>query len=245
MTYKKITILLLAIGTLVPNFLTAQNKNRIAIQTGLFHATFDNTPLFNNKRTIENSRIRYPSGYFGGYLNESLGIIYERKIINNSSLSLEYMSQRAWFRNDMNAFTTNDKGPYLVSKMIKKINIGYNRRIRLSSKIDFMYGAGVDYIWGQEAVYLYSSPGDWWYYSDFRRINRNDLGFNIRTGIEFSPIKRITLYTNFDFLGIAFLNAKDLEGNDSFSFFKEKYGIDYLPSRWDISWQFGIGFNFN
>lgn len=242
---KKLMYLLLMLGAFAPSFLTAQN-NRIAIQTGLFHITFDKTPLFNSMKTTTKILLRNPYSYFGGHFNESLGFHYERKLINNTSLSLEYMSHNVTYEYIFKGLSTKDKGPFLVSKMTKKININYNRKVRLSNKIEFVYGGGVNYIWGEEMVYLFSNATNWGGYEPhFYSIYRNDVGFNIRTGIEYSPIKRITLYTNFDFLGIAFLNAKGLNGDDSYRFFKDKYNVDHLPSRWDISWQFGIGFNFN
>jgi hypothetical protein len=64
------------------------------------------------------------------------------------------------------------------------------------------------------------------------------------TGIEYTPIKWITLFTNFDFLGIAYLGAEDVYGNNAADFYKVKFDLKNIPSRYDLSWRFGIGINF-
>lgn len=109
------------------------------------------------------------------------------------------------------------------------------------------FNGGLNYIWGVEVVMVPSF--------DYQRdiflpnIKRSDFGFNLRAGVEYSPLKWLTLYTDFDFLGIFYLrkpNPKDYPAEIPLTkaYLEKKYGISYLPSRWDLSWHFGIGFNF-
>jgi hypothetical protein len=66
-----------------------------------------------------------------------------------------------------------------------------------------------------------------------------DIGLNARAGIEYSPLKWLTLYSKFDFIGFVYLHNKkaiqELQG---------LYGYDNYPHRFDLSWRFRIGFNF-
>jgi len=238
---KLILSFFIILGGLPPSIILCQNRNRIAIQTGLFHLSFDKTPLITNTKTTNKVLIKNPQSYFGGYLNESLGFLYKRNLHKKSSISLEYMSHKTGYY--FSGFTDKVMGPFLVAKNTKAINLSFHQKFYLSDKWKWVLGSGLNYIWGRELVYLYSTPTSYGsYHPHFHNINRNDLGFNIRTGFEYTPAKKITLYSNFDFLGVAFLGTS---GKNSHQYFKDEYGIDYLPSRWDVSWQFGIGYNFN
>lgn len=232
---------IIILGVSTPSIILSQNKNRIAIQTGLFHLHFDKTPLLTNTKTTNKLLLRNPHSYFGGYFNESLGFMYERKLPKETTFSLEYMTQKTGYY--FSGFTDNVKGPFLIAKNTKKVNLSYHKKIRLFEKWKWAVGSGLNYLWGDELVYLYSTPTSYGsFHPHFHNIYRNDFGFNIRTGIEYTPTERITLYSDFDFLGVAFLGTS---GKKSHQYFKDEYGIDYLPSRWDVSWQFGIGYNFN
>lgn len=233
-----ITILLI-VGAIAPTILFAQNKNRISIQTGLFHYFFDQTPIVNsmqnpNKRTVNN--------LLGGVLLDSKGIQYQRMINVNSSVSIEYMNLSATYEAGKGIIPEID--PILSSRNIKKINISYLRNLKLVDKLYFEYGGGINYCWGYESIYLYSHWAGWGLEPRYKGYYRNDFGLNLRIGIEYSPVKWLTLYTNLDFLGIIYLGAKDIDGNNAFNYYKEKYGRTNLPSRYDLSLRFGIGFNF-
>lgn len=234
-----ITILLI-VGAIAPTILLAQNKkNRISIQTGLFHSFFDQTPIVNsiqnpNKRTINN--------LFGGILLDSKGFQYQRMINNKSSALIEYMNLSASY--EAGKGVTPEIDPILSSRNIKTINISYLRHIKMTDNLCFNYGGGINYRWGYESIYLYSYWAGWGWEPRYKGYYRNDFGLNLRTGIEYFPIKWLTLYTNIDFIGIIYLGAKDLDGNNAYNYYRENYGRTNLPSRYDLSWRFGIGFNF-
>jgi len=40
------------------------------------------------------------------------------------------------------------------------------------------------------------------------------------------------------------LGAEDIDGNNAEEFYKDKFDLKNIPSRFDLSWSFGIGFNF-
>lgn len=244
---KSFILYFLLLGSILPSSIFSQN-NRLSIQTGLFHETFDKTPLINKSRTITRFNWKVPHSYFGGYLNESLGFQYQRKIIRNHFIGIEFMSRSCSYY--LRGFTLEDIGPFIVAKNTKKVNLIYFYKYNLNTSIKLTFASGINYIWGNELVYLYTPPSSSsWYEPQFGTIERSDFGLNMRLGFEYSPLKWLTLYSDFDFLGIFYL--RKISKKDSpyalpatHEFFKENYGIEYLPSRWDLSWQFGIGFNF-
>jgi len=236
---KLMKILFFTLGACAPSVLLSQNNNRISLQTGLFHSFFDQTPIVNstpnpNKRTVRN--------LFGGMLTESFGLQYQRLINLNSSVSVEFMSLSASYGPGNGIIPEID--PMLATRNIKTLNITYLRNITFDNHLVFVFGGGTNYRWGHESIYLYSQFTGWGWEPRYNGYYRNDFGLNLRTGIEYSPFKRITLYTNFDFLGIIYLGAEDIEGNNAHEYYKEKYGRTNIPSRYDLSWNFGIGFNF-
>lgn len=231
-------ILAFILGAIAPG-IYAQNNNRISIQTGLFHSFFDQTPIVNTTRNLGK---RYLRNLFGGTLIDSKGIQYQRLLNDRSSISAEYM-----FLNAGVAFSkklTQEIDPMVMARNIKTVNITYMRKLNIANQLCFVYGGGLNYRWGHESIYLYTNFAGWGYESRITGYYRNDWGLNVRTGIEYSPLKWLTLYTNFDFLGIVYLQAKDLDGNYAYDYFKNKYGRTNIPSRYDLSWNFGIGFNF-
>lgn len=242
-----IKVILLMLLGFNPSNIFSQN-NRLTIQTGLFHLNFDKTPLINKSKTITHFNWKVPHSYFGGYLNESLGFQYQRKIIKNNFIGMEFMSRSCSYY--LRGFTPEDIGPFIVAKNTKKVNLIYSYKYNLNTSINLTFTSGINYIWGNELVYLYTpqSYGSW-YEPQFGTIVRSDFGTNLRVGFEYSPLKWITLYSDLDFLGIFYLR-KISEKDSSYAlpatyeFFKENYGVNYLPSRWDLSWQLGIGFNF-
>ena len=234
---KKFKLILL--GVLFFNFTSfSQENNRISLQTGLFHCFFDQTPIVNE---VQNPFKKTASNLFGGILLDSKGIQYQRKLSENSTFSMEYMSLSAAYEPGQGK--TLEIDPILTTRNIKTININYSRKLNLSNKLFFIYGGGLNYLWGHETIYHYTLLNGWGE-PRFYGYNRNDFGLNVRIGIEYSPLKWLTLYTNFDFLGIVYLGAKDTDGNNAQDYYKEKYGLTNIPSRFDLSWRFGIGFNF-
>jgi len=242
---KLICILFLTLGAFAPSVLLSQNNNRISLQTGLFHTFFDGTAIINPNPTNQAKRIynyKILSNLLQGVLNDSRGMSYQRKLNEKSAISIEYMSLNTAYDYDQ-VYNNPNIAPVLVSRDLKYVNLTYTRNIELSEKFDFVYGGGLNYLWGYERIYHYTLLNGWGE-PRFYGYNRNDFGFNLRTGIEYFPLKWLTLFTNFDFLGIVYLNAEDIDGINAEKFYKEKFDLKNIPSRFDLSWRFGIGFNF-
>jgi len=97
-----ITILILCVCT--PSIIFGQNKNRISLQSGLFHAFFDGTPIVNSEPINQSKRIQTRailSNVFHGVLNDSRGISYQRVLNKKSALSIEYMFFNAGYLNHL------------------------------------------------------------------------------------------------------------------------------------------------
>lgn len=236
---KLIRILFLTLGAYAPSVLLSQYNNRISLQTGLFHSFFDGSSIINKKL---NDYKRVPRNLFGGLLNDSKGFSYQRKINIKSGISVEYMVLNTGY--DYNEVINNSEvKPVIATRNLKSVNLNYSRILQLSQRFHLVYGGGFNYLWGHEGIYYYTAYYGWGE-PRFYGYYRNDFGINLRTGIEFTPIKWITLFTNFDFLGIAYLGAEDIDGNNAEEFYKNKFDLKNIPSRFDLSWRFGIGFNF-
>lgn len=239
-----ITILLM-LGAFAPSILLAQTKNRISLQTGLFHSFFDGSAIVNNTPTNPTKRIknyRILTNLLHGTLNDSRGINYERQLNPKSTISIEYMFLDAGY-NYSEVFNNSSVKPVISGRNIRFTNINYSRKTNLSSKFDLKYGGGFNYFWGREDLYHYTLLNGWGE-PRFYSIYRHDFGLNARIGFEYSPVKWLTLYSNIDYLGILYMSAKENNGNNVNKYYKDKFGLQNIPSRHDISWRFGIGFNF-
>jgi hypothetical protein len=236
---KLICILFLTLGTCAPSVLLSQNNNRICLQTGLFHSFFDESSIINKK--INNFK-RVPRNLFGGVLNDSKGFSYQRKINVQSGISFEYMVLNTGY--DYNEVINNSGvKPVIATRNLKSVNLNYSRILPLCKNFSFVYGGGFNYLWGHEGIYHYTAYYGWGE-PRFYGYYRKDFGLNIRTGIEYTPIKWLTLFTNFDFIGIVYLGAEDVDGIKVGNYYSDKYDLKNIPSRYDLSWRFGIGFNF-
>lgn len=239
-----IKILICTLGATAPSVLFSQENNRISLQTGLFHCYFDGSAIINSQPTNQAKRIynyKILSNLLQGVVNDSRGINYQRKINSFSNISLEYMN----YATDYN-FTENFDPlvkPIIAWRNIKFVNMTYSRIIPVNNSLNITYGGGINFIWGREVLYHYttfSGTGHPLFYSYYR----NDLGVNFRLGIEYSLKPWLTFFTNFDYIGIAYLGAKDIDGIKVGDYYQNTYNLRNIPSKSDISWRFGIGFNF-
>lgn len=242
---KLIRIVLIILGAYAPSIILSQNNNRISLQTGLFHSFFDGSAIINSSPTNQAKPIynyKILSNLLNGILNDSRGVNYQRKINNKSAISIEYMTLGTDY-NYKEVVNNSGVKPVIAWRNLKYVNLTYSRNVHLQKKFDFVYGGGVNYLWGYEGLYHYTAYFGWGeprFYGYYRR----DFGLNLRTGIEYSPLKWLTLFTNFDFIGIIYLGAKDVDGIKVKNYYKDKYDLKNIPSRFDLSWRFGIGFNF-
>lgn len=235
---KKFKLRLIILGVLcTPSIFLAQTKNSISFQTGLFHYSFDKSPIMN---------INYPTKYnnqdvFNGLFLNSIGIEYTRQINDKSCILINFFSFR---QNYSKYFKNSMPKPVIGWRYFSTIGLNYSRKIRILEKINFNYGCGINFRYGEEAVIISrfiigEFNGQPVYELLIENIRRNDIGINSFIGIEYSPLKGITLFSKIDFLGFVYINDKEQKDD-----MKNVYNSPQYPSRFDLSLKLGIGFNF-
>jgi len=234
-------IIFVTLFTLCSNCIFSQTKNRISIQTGLFHYFFDKTSIINNKPISQSPSLKRPYNLFGGYLNDSGGLQYERTLDIKSSISADFMILNiAYFGKGF----TSEVGPFMVSRRTKQLFLNYKRNKEINDKAIFVYSLGVNYNWGLEQVYLYSTFAGFGWEPKFHYFDRSDFGVNTKIGFEYSIFGNFMFYTNINFLGYVYLGAKDINGVNAKGYYQTNYQIKNIPNRFDLSLNFGLGFNF-
>ena len=222
-------LLLIIFGVLcIPNIVFCQPQNRISIQTGLMHYFFDKSPLINFK---------YPSKAlkpFNGVLINSVGLSLERKLDVSSSISIEYMYFYEYYWNVHPSLLIN----VISERNYNTFNINYEKKVSLNRNLIFNYGGGLNYRRGKEVIVVnYGFLGFYESLNEVRMVN--DIGINLRTGLEFSPLKWLTLFTKIDLIGFAYMYDRKMINE-----LQNVYGYKKYPHPFDLSWRFGIGFNF-
>lgn len=225
---KKV-LLIMILGATAPSIFA--QKNRISIYTGLFHNYFDGSPMLN---------INYHSdewGFFKNRFYSSFGIAYQRELDSKSGIYLDIDYRTNEWRYALVDLNTNviDSREYVTA------NVGYKRNHMLSKNVNIMYGGGINFRRGHESIilsygYFYAIDA---YHPNYRSRNVNDFGLNIKTGIEYTPIKWLTLYTKFNLIGFFFFDDRK-----TIKLLQEVYGYEKYPNWFDLSWRFGVGFNF-
>ena len=221
--------------------LFAQN-NRISVQTGVFHSFMDGTPLFNKEKVTDYHNLETPLYCNSGHFNDSWGLQYQRSINEVSHISCEYMFYNATYQR---IFPERQEDASLTSRRLNKVNVMYARNLPIGDHWKFNYGAGVSTQWGVENWFLTQpqiifcvwQPNSQYYF-------RHDLGVNLRSGVEYSPIPQLTFFSSIDFQGTLFLSYTS-EGLESlYPTFFENHGHKIKASRAAVSLNFGVGFNF-
>ena len=239
---RKILILTILLGVYAPSNILFAQKNRISLQQGMFNYFFDKkVPLYNKIQTsIPNGNLLSPLSYFGGHFNDSWGTQYRRVINNKSSISTELSIYKTSYQP---IYTNWTSGPRLQVERRRKINISYYRTMQIKNKWNFNYGAGVNTQWGQDRWYIMSTwnglEPHYMYYK------RKDFGLNVRTGFDYSPIKQLTIFSYIDFHGTVFLSYQSDGSEYLYGNFFEVHGDEIKPSVYNLSFNIGIGYNFN
>lgn len=217
--------------------------NQFSIQTGLFHQFFDGSPIINSERIDENKTfLKEPLHAWGARLNDSWGITYRRKINEKSALLLERMTYRGRY---IGLFTKWNGPPRLSGRSRKKYSMTYFRLIPVNAKVEFNIGLGASYQWGREGYDLSPPPYPDDFYDKYHFLaERKDLGFNVKSGFDYTPIKQLTLSVGVDWTRSVFLENKNYKGIDTYDFFFEKYGMTQFPSKSNLSFNLGVGYNF-
>lgn len=225
------TICLLAMFAAIAANMAFSQKNNIHIQTGLFHYFFDKSPILNVNYLDKGN------GVFSGLLYNSIGLQYSRALDDENALSVEYMLYNAYYWN---------VHPNLMTKVVAKrdyntFNLTYLKTLPLKSNLKFTYGGGINYRHGSESIVVnYGYFAGLNFYESLMEVRTlDDLGVNLRTGINYFPIKWLTLFSEIDLVGFVYLNDKS-----AIQRLNDVYNYSKYPYRFDLSWRFGIGFNF-
>ena len=218
------------LGVYVPNIVFGQPKNRISLQTGLMHCFFDGSPLIN---------IRYPQMEvkpFNGVLINSVGLRFERKLKNNYTISADFMN---FFEGYTKTFEEH-KVNQVYDRLYNTATVNINRFLSINRTFNFVFGGGLNYRFGQENIIVnYGYFGGFGYESLAEVAKRSDFGINLLGGIEYSPIKYVTLFSKIDFLGFVYMTDKESREK-----LKSVYDMKNFPSPFDLSLKLGAGFNF-
>lgn len=209
------------------------------MQTGLFHNFFDDSPIMNTD---------YPNNAkkpFNGLLINSVGIQYERKIHRNGVLMIGYESFRESYDKHSNMYPI--KEPIVGNRFFSTFRINYYRFIPFKPNLNFIYGGGINFRHGSEEIiitrgvigYFNNDPNIPIYELMVENLIRNDPGLNVFAGIDYTPINWLTLSAKIDFLSSIRINDKD--GMEEM---KEAYDSPQFPTRYDLSFNLGVGFNF-
>lgn len=120
---RKIMLLLFVLGALASSTSFGQGKNRISLQTGLFHCFFDGTTVSDaesneGEKTINN--------LCGGRLNDTRGIQYQRLLYNKFALSIEYTKfSDGFIPIDFTEKFNSNAIPVLIGKNSKTITFNF------------------------------------------------------------------------------------------------------------------------
>ncbi len=216
--------LLTAFGIIIPNAVFSQKSNRISVQTGLFNCFFDGSPNINKPRIVD-------------FLFDFRGIEFMHRI-KKSQISLEYMNFQGAYQYTLNKGNANAPAQFM-NKERKFITGFYSRSLLIDSHWSFQYGAGISYSWGSGKLHHYAFDNGFFTESYVTGYYSEDVGLNLKAGIEYTPIKWLTIYSNFNFLGSVY-QKNDIN-------FSKSYTASYhknIPSKYSISWRFGVGFNY-
>lgn len=246
MKTAQIIIITITLGANAPSVLygqkptidsTKEKMNRISVQMGLFHYFFDNAPILNVNHREYNGKPR--SGLFNQLLISSYGLQYDRKINKKNSLSVEAMifANSYWGnRSSFPIYSYSTPRSRVADRIFTTININYSRILKLSKQFDFIFGGGVNYRNGYEGIIVLRTQSEYL----IEGTLKNDFGLNAFIGIDYTPWKWLSIFTKIDFMGLVYLhdkeNIKELRSYGNMP--------NYYPSRFDLSWRFGVGINF-
>lgn len=213
-------------------------KNRVSIQTGLFHYFFDKAPILNvNYREFQGEP---RTGVFNQLFISSVGIRYHRSLNKQNKLGVEIMSFRNTYWKHSTIFPNGDFSdppvPLVYYRRFLTINIDYSRVIFSLPKINLNVGGGISYRRGGETIIVNKGL----FGPHLTGSTKNDIGLNIFGGIEYNPLEWFTIYSKIDFMGLIYLHdKKSIKEIRSYSKMPSHY-----PSRFDLSLRLGVGVNF-
>jgi len=218
---------------IIPNLSFSQKNNQIGFQIGLTHFYFDDSGLF-NKNIEGKSKLS-----LGEHFHESWGINYPRRLFEKSRIGLEVDFINTFYRDKENYVP----GLVVEDRKWMTFRLFYSRSQQLRKRFSINYGVGLNYRHGHEGLGLAQIPaeqgGPFFNSCMSVMIWRRDIGMNIFGSIQYDLNETFFVYSKLDFLGILYVHDKEGQRR-----MRNVYDVPQYPSRFDLSINFGIGFNF-
>jgi len=198
----------------------SQSKHSIAIQSGLIHSYFDNTPLMNFNYTSKDQ------GIFHGVHLGSVGVDYAYQINPKNIVAVEYSR----LANSYKEIWANHGMGDVCSRYFRTLYLKYQRGNSISKKTSFIYGTGVSFRYGETSLFTSSSQ----YTHEY---NERNLALNAFVGINHQFTQRWGVFYKFDLRSVLYyINHEEL---NEYPQFHPNY-----PNRFDLSLKLGLSFHF-
>lgn len=198
----------------------SQSKHSIAIQSGLIHSYFDNTPLMNFNYTSKDQ------GIFHGVHLGSVGVDYAYQINPKNIVAVEYSR----LANSYKEIWANHGMGDVCSRYFRTLYLKYQRGNSISKKTSFIYGTGVSFRYGETSLFTSSSI----YTHEY---NERNLALNAFVGINHQFTQRWGVFYKFDLRSVLYyINHEEL---NEYPQFHPNY-----PNRFDLSLKLGLSFHF-
>ena len=198
----------------------SQSKHSIAIQSGLIHSYFDNTPLMNFNYTSKDQ------GIFHGVHLGSVGVDYAYQINPKNIVAVEYSR----LANSYKEIWANHGMGDVCSRDFRTLYLKYQRGNNISKKMSFIYGTGVSFRYGETSLFTSS-----WQYT--HAYNERNLALNAFVGINHQFTQRWGVFYKFDLRSVLYyINHEEL---NEYPQFHPNY-----PNRFDLSLKLGLSFHF-
>jgi hypothetical protein len=210
--------------------------NSLRMQSGLVHCFFDGTPLING----------YPKNYQESQLlYKSFGIEYQRILKNQIRLQadLSYfvhsyeLLDRTILINGVPDSIFNE-----IQRVFADLQFSFLKNKSLNKTLAFQYGVGPALRIGS---YLYRSddavevPN-----TNYPGMSCFDIGMNTKAELAYTPVKWFSLFSQVNLAGMLFRVGSPFGPTPSPIKLSTKPLQMNFPSRFDLSFRVGVGFNF-
>ena len=232
----KLFFIIALLGNLFPNNALCQ-KNKVEIQVAPIHTFFYDTPLIAEK-TASNTL----TNRINKRIHESWHLKYSFSLNAKSNLSFDFALFVTEYKTQFYFLDVID--PQISFQKWITFGLCYSRFKPINDKLSYNYGVGFNYRKGIESI-------------DLKRISigpvengineiisytgyKKDFGANIFLGLYHQIAKSMFVTTKLNFLTFFYVSDKDyIQAMKS-----DYYNSPQFPSRFDLSLNFGLGFNF-
>lgn len=200
-------------------------QHQISLQTSAINYYFDYTPL--NKMKAD------------GYSPFSLGLQYQYQKPSHTLISAQI---NVLF--DANKWNIESDNFQCVNyRRIKESNVIVSKQKQIYKNVNWTYGIGptlrIDFF----AIDTVPLPYDY-QLTNIYQSNQLQLGVKGQTALTYTPLKWLTLYSQFNFSGYLVSRAIQMNYNNDFVSDFDISQRPNFPSRLHSSLTFGVGINF-